>query len=81
MIHAIQAGKREKSAQIMVRTDCSSVMVTTVSPVRMSVSETNPATPKRKAMRLAEIAPPNFCAIVPEEKISPVEELPYVSVA
>ena len=76
MIHAIAAGKREKSAHIIVRTDCSSVIVTTVSPVRISVVETNPATPKRNAIRLADIAPPNFCAIVPDEKISPVEEVP-----
>ena len=81
MISAIAAGKSEKSDQTIVRTEVGLVIVTMVSPVKISVSETNPATPSSKAIRLPEIAPPSFCAIVPEEKMSPVELDPFFSVA
>ena len=81
MIAAIDAGKREKSAHTMVRTEASSVITTIVSPVTISVCDTKPAVPNSKAIKLPDIAPPNFCAIVPEEKISPVEDVPFFSVA
>ena len=81
MTSAIAAGKSEKSDQTMVRTDSSLVIVTIVSPVSTLVSDTNPAIPSSKAIKLPEIAPPNFCAMVPEEKISPVELVPFFSVA
>ena len=81
MMSAIAAGKSEKSDQTMVRTDSSLVIVTIVSPVSTLVSDTNPAMPKSKAIKLPDIAPPSFCAIVPEEKIRPVELVPFFSVA
>ena len=81
MMSAITAGKSEKSDQTMVRTDSSLVIVTIVSPVSTLVSDTNPAIPNSKAIKLPEIAPPSFCAMVPEEKISPVELVPFFSVA
>ena len=79
--NAIAAGKSEKSDQTMVRTESSLVIVTIVSPVSTLVSDTNPAIPNSKAIKLPEIAPPSFCAMVPEEKISPVELVPFFSVA
>ena len=81
MTNAITAGKSENSDQTIVRTDSSLVIVTIVSPVSALVSDTNPAIPNSKAIKLPDIAPPNFCAIVPEEKIRPVELVPFFSVA
>ena len=81
MMSAIAAGKSEKSDQTMVRTDSSLVIVTIVSPVSTLVSDTNPAIPNSRAIKLPDVAPPNFCAIVPEEKINPVELVPFFSVA
>ena len=66
------AGKRENSAQIILFTASGLVMVTIVSP-SMSVPEEKPAIPRRRATRAPEMALPNFWAIVPEEKIRPVE--------
>ena len=80
-MRATAAGKSENIAHTIVFTDSSSVMVTMVSPVIISVVDTRPAMPSNAAMSEPDIAPPNFCAIVPEEKISPVEELPNFSVA
>ena len=37
--------------------------------------------PRNKATSDPLIAVPNFCAIVPEEKIKPVEEVPFFCVA
>ena len=78
---AMIAGKIEKSAHTIVFTDSSLVMVTIVSPVISSVEETSPAIPRSIAMSEPEIAPPNFCAIVPEEKMRPVDDAPNFSVA
>ena len=79
--HAIIAGKIENRHQIIWRTDSSLVIVITVSPVSGLVPETKPATPRSKATRDPEMAEPNFCDIVPDEKMSPVEEVPFFSVA
>lgn len=81
MTRAMKAGMMEKSDQIIVRTDSSSVMVTKVAPVLGSVLDTRPAQPNRRAMREPEMAPPNFWAIVPLEKIRPVLDVPFFSVA
>ena len=75
------AGKRENRAQIMVWTEPRLVMVTTVWPVTVSVAETKPAKPRNIATRAPEMAEPNFWAMVPEEKIRPVEEVPFLAVA
>ena len=81
MMIAIAAGKMEKSAHIIHCTDCSLRIVTTVSPVTALVEEMSPAAPSSKAIREPDMALPSFCAIVPEEKISPVEEVPFCCVA
>ena len=78
---AIAAGKREKRAQIIVWTEDRFAIVTTVSPVAGSVPETKPAIPSKTATRAPEMADPNFWDIVPEEKIRPVEDVPFCSVA
>ena len=78
---AMTAGKRENIDQTIVLTDSSSVIVTIVSPLVGSVLDTRPAIPRRNAMSEPEIAPPNFCAIVPEEKIRPVDDVPFFYVA
>ena len=80
MISVIMAGKSEKSAQIMVRTAGRLVMFMMVSPVAV-VPEANPASPSNNATNDPEMAVPNFCAMVPEEKMSPVEDVPLCSVA
>ena len=55
-------------------------MVTTVSPLA-SVPEMNPTTPSSMATSAPEMAEPNFCDIVPDEKIRPVDDVPFFSVA
>lgn len=80
MIAAIIAGNMENNAHIMRCTDSMSVMVMTVCPAS-SVPEAKPATPSSKATKEPEMAVPNFIAIVPDEKIRPVEEVPFFSVA
>ena len=40
-----------------------------------------PARPRNKATSEPDMAVPNFCDIVPDEKISPVDELPFFFVA
>ena len=77
---AIAAGKREKSAQTMLDTPASLVMVTTASPLTGSDPEMKPAAPSRRVTSAPETARPNFWAIVPEEKMSPVDEVPYYMV-
>ena len=74
MIAAIIAGKREHSAHIMFWTAVSLVIVITVWPVA-SVPEMKPAMPNSRATKEPEIAVPNFMAIVPDEKIRPVDEV------
>ena len=82
MMPAMKAGKSEKSIQIMFFTESmsSGAMVTTVWPSAF-VPETNPAMPSNNATRAPEMAEPNFCDMVPEEKMRPVEDVPFFSVA
>lgn len=80
MSEAMRAGMIENNAQIISRTDSSFVMVTTVLPAS-SVPEINPDKPSSKATKEPEIAVPNFCDIVPDEKMRPVDEVPFFSVA
>ena len=75
------AGNREKRLQIIVWTEASLVIVITVCPVAASVPEMKPARPSRSATRAPEMADPNFWDMVPEEKMRPVEEVPFFSVA
>ena len=81
MITAMTAGMMENSAQIMLFTATGSVMVTMVWSVTGSVPDTKPAKPRNRATNEPLMAVPNFCAIVPDEKISPVDEVPFFSVA
>ena len=81
MIRTMAAGKREKSDHTICRTDSSLVMVMMVSPVAGSVPEMNPDMPRNNATREPEMAVPNFCAIVPEENMRPVDDVPFFSVA
>ena len=76
MIAAIPAGKREKRAQIIVRTEAviDSGLMVVVPSISIIVA---PASPRRIAMSEPDIALPNFCAIVPDEKIRPVEDTPF----
>lgn len=78
---AMAAGKSEKMSHIICCTDSSLVMVMTVCPVVGSVPDTNPAMPRSRATSEALMAVPNFCDIVPEEKMTPVEDVPFFSVA
>lgn len=81
MINAMMAGKMEKSAHIILFTASGSVMVTVVWPVTESVPEAKPAMPNSRATREPLMAVPNFMAIVPDEKMRPVDEVPFFSVA
>ena len=81
MMRTIAAGKREKIAHIIWLTASVLVMVMMVSPVASLVCDTKPAKPSSNATRAPEMAEPNFCDIVPEEKISPVDDVPFFSVA
>ncbi len=64
----------------MVRTEAviDSGLMVVVPSITVMVA---PAHPRRMAISEPEIALPNFCAIVPEEKIRPVEETPFFWVA
>ena len=77
MMTIMAAGKSENSAQTMLRTDSASVILTTVWPVAGSVPEMKPAMPSNRATSEPEMAVPNFCAIVPDEKMRPVDEVPF----
>ena len=81
MMHPMIAGKMENSSQIISFTATGSVMVTMVLPVSGSVPEMNPERPNRRATNEPLMAVPNFCDIVPLEKITPVDEVPFFSVA
>ena len=81
MITAMTAGNKENNDQIISRTATSSVMVMTVWSVTGSVPEMNPAIPKNRATSEPLMAVPNFCYIVPEEKMTPVDDVPFFSVA
>lgn len=77
MRKAMAAGNSEKSDHTIVNTE--SVMdegSMTALPKRSGTMRA-PAKPSNKAIREPEMAVPNFCDIVPEEKISPVEEAPF----
>ena len=77
----ITAGNNEKSDHIIVSTE--SVIEagsTTALPV-LSVVMLAPARPRNKATCEPDMAVPNFCDIVPDEKMSPVDELPFFFVA
>ena len=78
---AMIAGTNEKSDHIILRTesviDAGSTMVLPISSVVMLA----PSSPRNKATSQPEMAVPNFCDIVPDEKMRPVEELPFFSVA
>ena len=80
MIAAMPAGKREKSAQIIMRTDAviDSGLMVVVPSISVIVA---PANPRSIAIREPDIALPNFCAIVPDEKIRPVDDTPFFCVA
>ena len=80
MTNAITAGNSENNAQTMLFTASTSVIVITVCPVA-SVPDTNPATPSSKATSEPLMAVPNFCDIVPLEKMRPVDDEPFFSVA
>ncbi len=80
MRRAMAAGKSENRAQIIFWTEASFVIVTTVSPLA-SVPEMKPAIPSSRATRAPEMAEPNFCDMVPEENIRPVDEVPFFCVA
>lgn len=79
MMRAMTAGKMENRAQIIFWTADSLVMVMMVCPVA-SVPEMKPAMPSNRATSEPEMAVPNFMAIVPLEKIRPVDEVPFFSV-
>ena len=79
MMQAIMAGKMEKMAHIMRLTASASVMVMTVWPLA-SVPEMKPATPSSRATSEPLMAVPNFMAIVPEEKMRPVDDVPFLAV-
>ena len=81
MMTAMTAGKMENSDHIISFTATGSVMVTMVWSVTGSVPETKPAMPKKRATSEPLMAVPNFCDIVPLEKITPVDEVPFFSVA
>ena len=80
MIPAMIAGKIENRAHIMLFTLSASVIVMMVWP-SASVPEIKPAMPSKRATSEPLMAVPNFCAIVPDEKIRPVDEAPFFSVA
>ena len=78
---AMMAGKIENIDHTISFTASIFVMVTTVSPVSGLVPEIKPAAPSNRATSEPEMAVPNFCAIVPDENIKPVDEVPFFSVA
>lgn len=79
MMQAMTAGKREKSSHIISFTATGSEMEIMVWP-ESSVNDTKPAKPSSKATSEPLMAVPNFIAMVPLEKIRPVEEVPFFSV-
>lgn len=80
MITTMRAGNMENNAHIILFTASMSVIVITVWPAA-SVPDINPANPNSKATSEPEMAVPNFMAIVPDEKMSPVDDVPFFSVA
>lgn len=78
---AMKAGKSENSAHIIVLTDSVTDAGSMLSFPISSAIIVAPAMPSSNAMSDPETAPPNFCAIVPDENMSPVDDVPKVSVA
>ena len=81
IIRAMNAGNKENNDQIIVRTELVTEAGSIIWLLFASVIMQAPARLRNKAISEPEIAPPNFCAMVPEEKIRPVEEDPFFSVA
>lgn len=81
IITAMIAGKSENSDHIMLSTESVIETGSTIVLPMLSVVMLAPASPKKRATSEPEIAVPNFCDIVPDEKIRPVDELPFFSVA
>lgn len=77
----IPAGNRENNIQIMLSTESVIDAGSTTELPILSVVMLAPAMPRNSATSAPEIAVPSFCAIVPDEKIRPVEEVPFFSVA
>ena len=80
-MRAMNAGKSEKRAQIIVRTESVIEAGLMDSLPISSAIIVAPAQPSNRVMRAPEIAEPNFCDIVPDEKIRPVDDVPFFSVA
>ena len=78
---AIAAGMTENRDHTIVRTESVTEAGSMVVLPIGSVIIFAPARPRKRAIREPEIAVPSFWAIVPDEKINPVEEAPKVSVA
>ena len=75
------AGKSENRHHTMESTESVMDAGSTLTLPISSESIRAPASPRNKATSEPLIAVPNFCAIVPEEKIKPVEEVPFFCVA
>ena len=77
---AMTAGNKENNDHTIVSTEsvteAGSIIVLPIASVIILA----PAQPNKRAMREPEMAVPNFCDIVPEEKIKPVAEVPNSSV-
>ena len=75
------AGKSENSDHTIVSTESVIEAGSTIVLPMLSVIMLAPAKPRNKATSEPEMAVPNFWAIVPEEKIRPVEDVPFFCVA
>ena len=72
-------GMRLNRAQTIVRTLSMQPSAMTGSAAPSGVWR--PAQPRKRVIRAPEIAEPNFWDIVPDEKIRPVEDVPFFRVA
>ena len=81
MSRAMAAGNNENKDQIIVSTESVIEAGSTIELPMASVVLLAPARPRNNATSEPEIAVPNFCDIVPEEKISPVDDVPFFCVA
>lgn len=81
MITTIAAGNSENKDHTIERTESVIDVGSTIEFPVESVIILAPAKPKNKATNEPEIAVPNFCAIVPDENINPVDDVPFFSVA
>lgn len=78
---AMTAGRIEKIAQIIVLTDSVTESGSIISLPKASSTIVAPDHPNSKVTKAPEMAPPNFCDMVPDEKIRPVDEAPNFCVA